>query len=137
MDLGWGRKVAGSDEARAGMSGSQSVDRALQLLALIGREPAGGLPLVEIVAGSGLNKPTARRLLLALIRAGLVEQEPTWAATVSGLSALNGGWVDAAGGTPTDYCTFAHVSCTGGAVTSMCVHAAPRGKPRGAPKSPL
>ncbi len=68
--------MAGSDEARAGISGSQSVDRALQLLALIGREPAGGLPLVEIVAGSGLNKPTARRLLLALIRAGLVEQEP-------------------------------------------------------------
>ncbi|HEV7256741.1 MAG TPA: IclR family transcriptional regulator [Bosea sp. (in: a-proteobacteria)] len=58
------------------MSGSQSVDRALRLLALIGREPAGGLPLTEIVAGSGLNKPTARRLLLALMRAGLVEQEP-------------------------------------------------------------
>jgi len=63
-------------EVRAGASGSQSVDRALRLLALIGREPAGGLPLAEIVTGSGLNKPTARRLLLALIRAGLVEQEP-------------------------------------------------------------
>jgi DNA-binding IclR family transcriptional regulator len=60
----------------AGSSGSQSVDRALRLLALIGREPAGGLSLAEIVTGSGLNKPTARRLLLALIRAGLVEQEP-------------------------------------------------------------
>jgi DNA-binding IclR family transcriptional regulator len=58
-------------------SGSQSVDRALRLLALIGREPAGGLPLSEIVVESGLNKPTARRLLLALIRAGLVEQEAT------------------------------------------------------------
>jgi DNA-binding IclR family transcriptional regulator len=65
-----------SEEARAGLSGSQSVDRALQLLALVGREPAGGLPLAEIVASSGLNKPTARRLLLALMRAGLVEQEP-------------------------------------------------------------
>lgn len=63
-------------ESRAGLSGSQSVDRALRLLALIGREPAGGLPLAEIVTGSGLNKPTARRLLLALMRAGLVEQEP-------------------------------------------------------------
>ncbi|MGO4735722.1 IclR family transcriptional regulator [Bosea sp. 2KB_26] len=57
------------------LSGSQSVDRALRLLALIGREPAGGLPLSDIVIESGLNKPTARRLLLALIRAGLVEQE--------------------------------------------------------------
>jgi DNA-binding IclR family transcriptional regulator len=64
-------------EARAEVSGSQSVDRALRLLALIGREPAGGLPLGEIVAESGLNKPTARRLLLALMRGGLVEQEPT------------------------------------------------------------
>ena len=60
----------------AGLSGSQSVDRALGLLSLIGREPADGLPLGEIVTGSGLNKPTTRRLLLALMRAGLVEQEP-------------------------------------------------------------
>lgn len=62
--------------SRADVSGSQSVDRALRLLALIGREPAGGLPLSEVVVESGLNKPTARRLLLALMRAGLVEQEP-------------------------------------------------------------
>ncbi|SEG53510.1 IclR family transcriptional regulator [Bosea lathyri] len=61
---------------RADLSGSQSVDRALRLLALIGREPASGLPLSEVVVESGLNKPTARRLLLALMRAGLVEQEP-------------------------------------------------------------
>lgn len=67
--------MAPTNASRAGMSGSQSVDRALRLLALIGREPAGGLPLAEIVSGSGLNKPTARRLLLALMRAGLVEQE--------------------------------------------------------------
>jgi DNA-binding IclR family transcriptional regulator len=60
----------------AGLSGSQSVDRALGLLSLIGREPADGMPLGEIVSGSGLNKPTTRRLLLALMRAGLVEQEP-------------------------------------------------------------
>ena len=62
--------------AEAGLSGSQSVDRALGLLSLIGREPAEGMPLGEIVSGSGLNKPTTRRLLLALMRAGLVEQEP-------------------------------------------------------------
>lgn len=65
-----------SSASRAELSGSQSVDRALALLALIGREPAAGLPLSDIVAASGLNKPTARRLLLALMRAGLVEQEP-------------------------------------------------------------
>ncbi|WP_441472953.1 IclR family transcriptional regulator [Bosea sp. RAF48] len=65
-----------SSAPEAGLSGSQSVDRALGLLSLIGREPAEGLPLGEIVSGSGLNKPTTRRLLLALMRAGLVEQEP-------------------------------------------------------------
>jgi len=65
-----------SPAPEAGLSGSQSVDRALGLLSLIGREPAEGLPLGEIVSGSGLNKPTTRRLLLALMRAGLVEQEP-------------------------------------------------------------
>lgn len=65
-----------SSAQEAGLSGSQSVDRALGLLSLIGREPAEGLPLGEIVSGSGLNKPTTRRLLLALMRAGLVEQEP-------------------------------------------------------------
>ncbi len=57
------------------LSGSQSVDRALRLLALIGRGPERGVPLSGIVEESGLNKPTARRLLLALKRAGLVEQE--------------------------------------------------------------
>jgi DNA-binding IclR family transcriptional regulator len=55
--------------------GSQSVDRALQLLALVGRETVAGQSLSAIVAASGLNKPTVRRLLMALMRAGLVEQE--------------------------------------------------------------
>jgi DNA-binding IclR family transcriptional regulator len=51
------------------------VDRALRLLALVGREAERGAQLSDIVEESGLNKPTARRLLLALMRAGLVEQE--------------------------------------------------------------
>jgi DNA-binding IclR family transcriptional regulator len=55
--------------------GSQSVDRALRLLALVGREAEHGAQLSDIVEESGLNKPTARRLLLALMRAGLIEQE--------------------------------------------------------------
>jgi DNA-binding IclR family transcriptional regulator len=57
------------------LSGSQSVDRALRLLTLVGREAERGAQLSDIVVESGLNKPTARRLLLALMRAGLVEQE--------------------------------------------------------------
>ncbi|MDF2813241.1 MAG: transcriptional regulator [Microvirga sp.] len=58
------------------LSGSQSVDRALRLLALVGRDAENGLALSEIVEESGLNKPTARRLLVALMRARLVEQDP-------------------------------------------------------------
>ena len=57
------------------LSGSQSVDRALRLLALVGRGAERGAQLSDMVEASGLNKPTTRRLLLALMRAGLVEQE--------------------------------------------------------------
>lgn len=76
MDRAEERRVEQLNGSRTDLHGSQSVDRALRLLALVGREPAGGLPLSEIVVESGLNKPTARRLLMALMRAGLVEQEP-------------------------------------------------------------
>lgn len=56
------------------LTGAQSVDRALRLLSLVGRAGERGIGLAEVVEASGINKPTARRLLLALIRAGLVHQ---------------------------------------------------------------
>lgn len=56
-------------------TGSQSVDRALGLLSMVGRHAEHGVALSDIVEESGLNKPTCRRLLLALMRAGLVEQD--------------------------------------------------------------
>ncbi len=58
------------------LSGAQSVDRALTLLSMVGRNADRGAALSALVALSGLNKPTVRRLLLALMRAGLVEQDP-------------------------------------------------------------
>jgi DNA-binding IclR family transcriptional regulator len=57
------------------LNGSQSVDRALALLSMVGRHADRGAALSMLVEESGLNKPTARRLILALMRAGLVEQE--------------------------------------------------------------
>jgi len=57
------------------VTGSQSVDRALTLLSMVGRHADRGVSLSRIVEQSGLNKPTCRRLLLALMRAGLVEQD--------------------------------------------------------------
>ena len=61
------------DEPAAG--GTQSIERAITLLLLVGRAGAAGVRLVDIVARSGLPKPTARRVLLALVRAGLLDQD--------------------------------------------------------------
>lgn len=58
------------------VSGAQSAERALALLSLVGRGGDDGVSLTAIVAASGLEKPTARRLLMALIRSRLVEQDP-------------------------------------------------------------
>ncbi|MEY8096876.1 IclR family transcriptional regulator [Falsihalocynthiibacter sp. S25ZX9] len=55
--------------------GAQSVDRALALLSLIGRSAVEGVGLSTIVQDTGLSRPTARRLLLALMRARMVEQD--------------------------------------------------------------
>ncbi|MFN3663076.1 IclR family transcriptional regulator [Yoonia sp.] len=56
--------------------GAQSVDRALGLLSLIGQHSATGITLSTLVSETGLNKATVRRLVLALIRARMVEQSP-------------------------------------------------------------
>ncbi|SNR32788.1 IclR family transcriptional regulator [Paracoccus sediminis] len=55
--------------------GTQAVARALSLLSLVGRGGAQGLGLAQIAAASGLARPTARRLLLALGTARMVEQD--------------------------------------------------------------
>lgn len=62
--------------AESQVTGAQSVERALALLSLVGRNGDSGASLSQIVGASGLNKPTARRLLMALIRARLVDQDP-------------------------------------------------------------
>lgn len=58
-------------------SGSQSVDRAMQLLAMVAERHRSGATLVELVRTSGLKQATARRLLVALIRSGLLSQDET------------------------------------------------------------
>ncbi|MBW6424079.1 IclR family transcriptional regulator [Rhizobium sp. XQZ8] len=62
-------------EAPASVSGAQAVERALQLLSIVGRAAEKGVALGDVVTESGLNKPTARRLLMALMRSRLVEQD--------------------------------------------------------------
>ena len=57
------------------VSGSQSVERATHLLALIAERHKAGASLAELVRASGLKQPTVRRLLIALIRSGLASQD--------------------------------------------------------------
>ncbi|MCY1667264.1 IclR family transcriptional regulator [Rhizobium sp. SL86] len=59
----------------AELKGARAVDRALSLLSMVGRHAERGAGLTDLVVQSGSNKPTVRRLLLALMRAGLVDQD--------------------------------------------------------------
>lgn len=58
-------------------TGSQSVERTFQLLGLITEMHRAGATLSEIIAQSNLTRPTVHRLLAALLRAGLIEQDDT------------------------------------------------------------
>lgn len=62
------------EPGKAAAPGTQTVDRAAQLLALV-LEGESARGLVELAAESELPKSTASRLLAALERHGLVEQE--------------------------------------------------------------
>lgn len=53
----------------------QSVDRALAILLVLARAPAGGLPLAEISRALGLNQSTCHHLLSTLKARRFVEQD--------------------------------------------------------------
>jgi DNA-binding IclR family transcriptional regulator len=57
-------------------SGTQSIARAVALLRLVAGQGSAGASLSGLVDASGLSKPTCRRILVALIDAGLAEQDP-------------------------------------------------------------
>ncbi len=54
---------------------AQTFVRAFELLRLVASRMGDGASLSDLVAASGLTKPTVRRLLMSLIDTGLVEQE--------------------------------------------------------------
>lgn len=68
-------KTAGVEEDR-GAAGAQSIGRALGVLRLVAGYPSSGAALADLVETSGLVKPTCRRILLALMDAGFVDQDP-------------------------------------------------------------
>jgi len=53
---------------------TQSLDRAIDILRLIGDRSRTGVRLADLSRASGLAKPTALRLVRALERQGLVER---------------------------------------------------------------
>ncbi|MGT2460316.1 IclR family transcriptional regulator (plasmid) [Cupriavidus basilensis] len=61
---------------RRGVAASQTLDRAVQVLKIVTGSCTVGIGLSDLVKATGLTKPTTRRLLLALIENGLVEQHP-------------------------------------------------------------
>ncbi len=55
--------------------GTQSLERAIALLRAVADAETGGARLADLMTGVGLSKATAHRLLMALARDGLVEQD--------------------------------------------------------------
>jgi DNA-binding IclR family transcriptional regulator len=55
---------------------AQTFVRAFTLLRLVAATKGDGASLTNLIASSGLTKPTVRRLLISLIDNGLVEQDP-------------------------------------------------------------
>jgi DNA-binding IclR family transcriptional regulator len=67
-----GQKSSGSRPSRAG---TQAIQRAALLLRLLASRRRGGLRLADIVKHSGLEHPTAHRILKGLMAEGLVTQD--------------------------------------------------------------
>lgn len=68
-------KIAAQGIDSGAPHGAQAIDRAATLLLLVGRAGPSGARLSELVEQCNLSKPTVRRMLLALARAGLLDQD--------------------------------------------------------------
>lgn len=68
-------KMAVQGTSDSTTSGAQAIDRAATLLLLVGRAGQPGARLSQLVEQCNLSKPTVRRMLLALVRAGLLDQD--------------------------------------------------------------
>jgi DNA-binding IclR family transcriptional regulator len=57
-------------------TGAQSIRRAIEILRMLAAGQEQGVRLADVVQGTGLNRPTAHRILKVLAEEGLVEQDP-------------------------------------------------------------
>lgn len=64
------------DVAKDQGGGSQSIDRALGLLSLVAEHGGADVSMPVLTAETGLSRPTVRRIMLALMRGGFIEQSP-------------------------------------------------------------
>jgi DNA-binding IclR family transcriptional regulator len=55
--------------------GSQSIERAIAILRIVAGSGSEGAKLSKVVTAAGLSRGTVHRILLALIREGLIEQD--------------------------------------------------------------
>ena len=62
-------------ESKLGASAVQSIDRAADILRVVSTHSASGAKLADVVAGTGLSRATAHRLLQALVATRLLEQD--------------------------------------------------------------
>jgi DNA-binding IclR family transcriptional regulator len=76
MEDGHMNDAGEAPERRASASPSQTLNRAVKLLQWVSGSRGAGMALSDLVRASGLTKPTARRLLIALIENGLIDQDP-------------------------------------------------------------
>lgn len=67
--------ASGGTQSNAASGGTQSLERAIALLRAVAGSGAEGARLADLMSGVGLSKGTAHRLLIALAREGLVEQD--------------------------------------------------------------
>ncbi len=63
-------------KARGKVAGAQSIRRAVKVLRILAASQEQGARLTDIVAESGLNRPTVHRILRVLAEEGAVEQDP-------------------------------------------------------------
>lgn len=57
-------------------AGAQSIRRAVAILRILASGQDQGVRLADVVSGSGLNRPTAHRILKVLAEEGAVERDP-------------------------------------------------------------
>ena len=66
----------------SGQSGTQSIDRAFDILKVIASSSQAGISLKAICDVTGITKPTVHRILATLLERGIVEKQPNLRYTV-------------------------------------------------------